>query len=181
MDRQAQLEQAVLDCGAAKVASTEVEKIPFRREFRAACEVNTCGNFNKCWTCPPCVGDIDELMERAKGYRHALVYQTIASLEDSFDIEGMLEAGARHNQLAQKLAETVIAQMPEETLHLSAGGCRVCEVCAKREEQPCRFPELALASLEAYGVLVSELAEQCGLKYINGQNTVTYFGAILYM
>lgn len=27
---------------------------------------------------------------------------------------------------------------------------------------------------------VSELAASCGMKYINGQNTVTYFGAVLF-
>lgn len=46
--------------------------------------------------------------------------------------------------------------------------------------EPCRFPDRAMASLEAYGVAVSELAEACGMKYINGQSTVTYFGAFLY-
>ena len=37
-----------------------------------------------------------------------------------------------------------------------------------------------MASLEAYGVNVSELASASGMKYINGQNTVTYFGAVFF-
>ena len=45
--------------------------------------------------------------------------------------------------------------------------------------EPCRFPEKAIGSLEAYGVNVSLLAQTAGMRYINGQNTVTYFGAIL--
>ena len=56
----------------------------------------------------------------------------------------------------------------------------MCPVCAKREDKPCRFPGKALASLEAYCISVSDLAASCGMKYINGQNTVTYFGAVMF-
>ena len=66
-----------------------------------------------------------------------------------------------------------------QILHLGAGGCRVCPVCGRRTGEPCRFPEKAIGSLEAYGVNVSLLAEAAGMRYINGQDTVTYFGAIL--
>ena len=34
--------------------------------------------------------------------------------------------------------------------------------------------------LEAYGINVSKLAEVAGMNYINGKDTVTYFGAILF-
>jgi predicted metal-binding protein len=53
-------------------------------------------------------------------------------------------------------------------------------VCAKRTDEPCRHPDLAMASLEAYGFNVSRLAAAADMKYINGQNTVTYFGAVLF-
>ena len=65
-------------------------------------------------------------------------------------------------------------------LHLGAGGCHLCEVCAKKTGEPCRHPDRAVASLEAYGVNVSALARLCGMKYINGENTVTYFGALFF-
>jgi predicted metal-binding protein len=68
----------------------------------------------------------------------------------------------------------------KNVLHLSAGGCGVCKVCAKRTNEPCRFPEKAITSLEAYGINVSRLAAASDMKYINGQNTVTYFGAVLF-
>ena len=66
------------------------------------------------------------------------------------------------------------------SLFLCAGGCRICEVCAKKTGEPCRHPELAMPSLEAYGVNVSKLATAAGMKYINGQNTVTYFSGVLF-
>ncbi|MBM3714098.1 MAG: DUF2284 domain-containing protein, partial [Actinobacteria bacterium] len=65
-------------------------------------------------------------------------------------------------------------------LQLTAGECSVCQVCAQVENKPCRFPEKAISSLEAYCMNVSTLAGLCNMKYINGQNTVTYFGAFLF-
>ncbi len=41
--------------------------------------------------------------------------------------------------------------------------------------------ESAVASLATYGVNVSKLAPAAGMKYINGKDTVTYFGAVLFV
>lgn len=171
--------ESMLTMGAHKAGIVACSEIPFNPIFRQACEANYCGMYGRCWMCPPHVGEIDQLIAEAKGYSTAVVYQTIAPLEDSFDIEGMLEAGQKHNDLAQAITSYLRERLPQGGwLHLGAGGCRFCEKCAKQEEQPCRFPDHALASLEAYGVAVSELAPLAGMQYINGQNTVTYFGAV---
>ena len=82
--------------------------------------------------------------------------------------------------MSQELRKVFEIADMNKVLHLGAGGCGVCEKCAKQTGEPCRFPTLALASLEAYGVNVSELAKTAGMKYINGQDTVTYFGAVLF-
>ena len=50
----------------------------------------------------------------------------------------------------------------------------------KAGRQALPVPDKALASLEAYCISVSDLAASCGMKYINGQNTVTYFGAVMF-
>ncbi len=178
-DRLTELTKQIEEMGANHAGWIPVEKITFDPYFREMCKANACGNYGKCWMCPPDVGDIHELIQEAKQFQYAIVYQTIGTLEDSYDFEGMMEAGGRHNQLARKIFDA-FSQMPfSRKLHLGAGGCRVCPVCAKRENKPCRHPELAMASLETYGVNVSELAASCGMKYINGPDTVTYFGAVL--
>ena len=129
--------------------------------------------------CPPHVGEVEELIARARRFRHILVYQTVTALEDSYDIEGMLAAGEAMNRLTLRLRERLDQLEAGARLHLGAGGCRMCSRCAKLEGRPCPFPDRALASLEAYGINVSVLAPQAGMKYINGANTVTYFGAVL--
>lgn len=171
--------EKLVELGAYKAAVLPVADIVFDPSFRLLCEQNACGHYGKCWMCPPDAGEINTLIAKARAFTWAAVYQTVGQLEDSYDIEGMTEAAQRHNDLAQLISQR-LAGPGSGTLHLGAGGCRVCPVCAKRTGEPCRFPDRAMASLETYGVAVSQLAESCGMKYINGQNTVTYFGALLY-
>ena len=164
MDYSALAEQ-VRGLGAYKAGVVDLQDVRFDRAFRAMCETNACGNYGKCWMCPPDAGDIDALMNEAQSYQKALVYQTAARL---------------HNELSRALAKWFATLPFAKKLHLGAGGCHMCGVCAKRTNEPCRHPELAMPSLETYGIDVSELAASSGMKYINGQNTVTYFGALLF-
>ena len=166
--------------GAYKANVIDASEIVLDRAFRDMCASNSCGMYGKCHMCPPDVGDIDELMAQTANYDYVLVYQTVTELEDSFDFEGMIEAKKKSYPLAQSLREVFADMSITKTLHLGAGGCGVCETCAKKTNEPCRFPEKAMPSLEAYGVNVSELAKSSDMKYINGQNTVTYFGAVLF-
>jgi predicted metal-binding protein len=167
------------EAGAAGAGIAEVAHITFRPEFRAACAQNLCGKYGTCWMCPPDVGEIDDMIASAKKYQYMLVFQTIAPLADSFDIEGMERAAAKHNALTLTLAKKLEGVL-EHPLRLGDGACHVCPRCTKTDELPCAYPEEATASLEAYGIAVSELAEQSGLQYINGANTVTYFGGFLF-
>ena len=177
------LREEALALGAFRAELVRVEDISTDASFRSLCASNPCGNYGKNYMCPPDIGSIEELMQELRTYETALVYQTVGILEDSYDFERMMEAGNRHNVLAQKLRILAQERAGQEggiqLLHLGAGGCRVCVACGKRSGEPCRFPEKAIGSLEAYGVNVSLLAQTAGMRYINGQNTVTYFGAIL--
>jgi len=92
----------------------------------------------------------------------------------------MFEAGARHARVSGRIREKVAPLLKKPFLLLSCGGCHLCETCAKREDKPCRFPDQALSSLEGYGVDVYNTTKDTDLKYINGQNTVTYFGMVLF-
>ncbi len=175
------LKEEVLRLGAKSVAVTGVNNISFDTAFRSMCASNACGNYGKSYMCPPDIGEIDDLIREAKTYSQAVVYQTVGLLEDSYDFEGMMEAGRFHNDLAQNVRELFEKNGVKKALHLGAGGWRrLCPVCGKKTGDPCRFPDRAMSSLEAYGINVSRLAKQCGMHYINGENTVTYFGAALF-
>ena len=172
--------QTVLAGGATKAVYITQDEIVLSEDFRRICESNQCGGYGRCWMCPPFIGEIDNLMDTVRSYPRAILYQTIHEIEDSFDIEGMFDAGRNHAYTSVKIDEMLRQQELSEYLHLSCGGCHICETCAKKTDEPCRFPDKALSSLEGYGVDVYNTTKNTTLKYINGSNTVTYFGMVLF-
>jgi len=177
---EAALIQAALDCGAAKAACISGDQVVYSESFRDICRANQCGCYGKCWVCPPEIGEIGELIARAKTYPRGLLYQTIGTLEDSFDIEGMMAAGNRHALVSRDIQTAVSELLQKPFLHLGCGGCHLCPVCAKRTSEPCRHPESALPAMEGYGIDVYNTTRTTPLNYINGTNTVTYFGLVLF-
>lgn len=174
------LTDLITGLGAYKAAVIPTSDVTADVSFRTLCEQNVCGNYGKNWACPPDAGDINELIAKLYGFEYILVYQSVGTLEDSFDFEGMADAAQKHGALVRNVRDKVEEIKLKRALFLGAGGCTVCPVCAKKTDEPCRHPEKATPSLEAYGVNVSLLAKAAGMKYINGQNTVTYFGAVLF-
>lgn len=180
VDRKSLIDVAI-ENGAIKAEVILQEQIVTDKAFWDICASNGCGRFGKYWTCPPAIGKPDELLAELKGYSHAMLYQTIGDIEDSFDIEGMIEVGHNHEEVSRRIhaaANTLFAG--EKFLHLSSGGCYLCERCAKQDDLPCRFPDEALAPMEGYCIDVYKTSTNTDLKYINGTNTVTYFGIILF-
>ena len=175
-----ELIRAALQAGAAKAAVIPGERVALSPAFADICRSNSCGNYGMCWMCPPDVGPVEALMARVRSIRQGLLYQTIAPLEDSFDIEGMEAAARRHARVSQRVQAAVEALLAGACFHLSCGGCNLCERCARRDGAPCRMPDRALPPMEAAGIDVYNTTKDTPLKYINGQNTVTYFGLVLF-
>ena len=180
MEKHQLLISAALSSGATKAAIIPGEKIVTSEHFREMCAANHCGVYGQCWQCPPEIGEISELISQVKQFPYGLLYQSVSEIEDSFDIEGMEEASRRHAQTTQRIREEMRHLLKEDFLHLGSGGCGVCKTCAKRDNLPCRFPEKAMSSMEGYGIDVYTTTKSTDLKYINGQNTVTYFGIVLF-
>ena len=171
---------SALDAGAYKAIMLPAEKIVLSPEFRDICQKNQCGKYGKCWVCPPEIGEIQTLISRVKAYPQGLLYQTIGALEDSFDIEGMMAAGKRHALVSRDLQAILPGLLKKPFLHLGCGGCHLCPVCAKQTGEPCRYPESALPAMEGYGIDVYNTVRTSDMNYINGTNTVTYFGLVLF-
>lgn len=167
----------------ARVACIEASSIATAKSLRTACEQNYCGHYGKNWACPPGVGSYEELTDSLKKYSEAVVVQTIHSLADSFDYEGMMDGQEKHVLLFRAVRDdlrlSLLSCDPGEILGLSAGACTVCENCTYPEGKPCRFPEKSNASLEAYCINVNALLNRCGLEYNNGENTVSYVSLFL--
>ena len=148
--------------------------INFSPELLRACESNVCGNYNKCWTCPPAIESLELQKLKITAFSSAFVFTTKYDLEDSFDYEGMMRGKEFHDKLTAELHE----QFGNKNPVYGAGGCTVCEHCAF--PAPCRFPEKTYTSIEAAGINVTELSKAAGIHYNNGENTVTYFSMVLF-
>lgn len=172
--------QSVLLSGADKAEIISSHEIVLDRSFRDMCAANVCGNYGRCWMCPPDAGDIDILINRLGDYDLVLVYQTIHKMKKSNDYNQMLQAGDIHNRLAQKLRSVFVEAGIPDALHIGAGGCRLCPVCAKKSGSPCRHPEIAMPSLEAYGIDVAKMTEASDMEYMGRQGSVHYFGAVFF-
>ena len=171
--------QKIKELGVSHLAVLPTKNIRFEPSLITLCKANSCGNYGKNWTCPPLAGHTEALIAKAKSFSSALIFQKIYPLEDSFDIEGMAAGSADFQHVIQKALD-IANTLPCPHLVLGAGGCRRCKTCAAINGLPCRFPDRQVASLESYSIQVSSLAEACGMQYINGPNTVTYFGGIFY-
>jgi predicted metal-binding protein len=151
-----------------------VSGIEFSPELYKTCAANACGKYNKCWTCPPAVGPLEAQKEKIMAFSSAFVFTTKSDLDDSFDYEGMMRAKEKHDRLTFEMHERFGGDNPV----FGAGSCSICETCAYPE--PCRFPEKKISSIEAAGINVTELSRLGGLRYNNGEKTVTYFSMILF-
>lgn len=155
--------------------------IPFDPEVRKLCEQNSCGKFGTCWTCPPAVGTLKELHARIMKFDHFLLFDKVYELEDSFDWEGMMTSVKDFQKRIFKYKKEVHKKDSAFSfLTLGAGACMFCETCTYGQQIPCRFPEEALISVEAFGIDAMKMMKDNGLKYNNGPNTVTYIGGIFY-
>lgn len=65
-----------------------------------------------------------------------------------------------------------------EFLPLGTGCCMICKTCSY-PDAPCRFPQKRISSMEACGMVVSEVCRQNHLKYYYEPNTIAYVACVL--
>lgn len=173
-----ELIQLALDAGFTHAAVMDAAKIQPLPEVRDMCAVNTCHRYDACWSCPPACGTLEQCKEKLSRYRTALVVQVMGELEDSFDVEGLQELEQRQKAAFSKLLPLLREKMGD-LLPLGTGCCTVCKECTY-PDAPCRFPEKAVSSMEAYGLLVNQVCTDSGLRYNYGPNTMAYTSCFLF-
>lgn len=171
-------ESALKEAGIAQYGTIKTSEIPFLPFIREICQGNGCGQYGKTWACPPAVGTFEACRSRCLEYEKALVFSAVYPLADSFDYEGMMAGHRAFKALCDRLYALAKPALSHFLL-LSNEGCTRCKSCTY-PDSPCRMPERLFPSVEGFGIHVGQLAEKAGLNYINGENTVTYFGVLLY-
>jgi len=171
------LKQLALDAGFSHISPLDIRTVTLKPEVRQMCASNSCGQYGKCWSCPPGCGELDALQQRLSLYSKGILVQTVGQLEDSFDAEGMMAAEQAHKAHLVSLQAMLLEQYPK-LLTIGAGCCTHCKTCTY-PHAPCRFPEKQISSMEAYGMLVSEVCQKNGMKYYYGPGTIAYTSCFL--
>jgi predicted metal-binding protein len=169
--------QAAMDQGFTHAAALDCKTIQLLPEVRQMCASNSCHMYGKRWSCPPYCGTIEECRANVARYERGILVQTVGELEDELDGETMLETEARHKETFQKLEKILRKRFPK-MLAMGAGCCTKCKVCTCPEE-PCRFPGESFSSMEAYGMLVTQICQANDVKYYYGPCTIAYTSCYL--
>jgi predicted metal-binding protein len=170
------VEQA-LTFGFSHAALLDAGTLSLRSEVRDMCANGKCKTYNTRWSCPPACGTLEEIGAKFAGYRTGIIVQTTAELEDEFDFDGMKDAAKLQGDRFLAFRNELLKQWPT-LIALGAGGCRRCEKCTWPDE-PCRLPDEMLTSMEASGLLVSDVCAANGIAYYYGPKTLTYTGCYL--
>jgi len=153
--------------------------IHITQEVRDRCADNYCGFYGKNYMCPPTVGALDHYRQLLQGYREGLVFSKAYPVKNRYDYKSMVAAGLAFREEIQEINMQAKADQRDCTF-FSAGTCGICESCAIQIDEPCRFPEDAIPSLEAAGIDVVSLSRSLGMTYNNGADKVTYFGLVIF-
>ena len=170
-------EKIVKEAGFTCVALLDIGTLELLDEVRDMCAANTCGKYGANWACPPGCGELEELRKQIARYQWGILVQTVGDVEDSMDFEGMMEAEERHKRQFTELAEVLRKEYPS-LLPLGSGCCTICSACAGPEGE-CRFPDKRISSLEAFGIVVSDLCSRNHMKYYYGPQKIAYTSCYL--
>ena len=167
------------EIGFSRAAAVDIRSLRAQEEVRQLCAANRCQSYGKNWSCPPYTGAPSTLQKQLDRCTGGIVVQTTGELEDEFDMEGIGRIMQQHSRNFVTLARQARLLYPN-VLSLSAGPCTVCRRCTC-PDRPCRFPKKRLSSMEAYGLMVSDVCRAARLPYFTGNKTMTFISCILIM
>ena len=170
-----ELEALAKEAGFTNIGPLRAETIELKPEVRDMCA--SCSQYDKRWSCPPGCGTLEENREKIAAYKTGILVQTVGELEDELDGEGMMEAEQNHKENFRRLHEKLVQLYPN-LLALGAGCCRICKTCAYPDE-PCRFPDKMVSSMEAFGMVVLEVCKANDMPYYYGPNKIAYNSCFL--
>lgn len=170
--------QLARDIGFEDACSLSPETLTPLQAVRDMCASDRCRMYGKRWSCPPACGTLAQCAQKLSGFQSGVLVQTVGVLEDDFDLPGLEKARALHQRRFVTLARQARLSDPG-CLPLTAGGCTRCAACTW-PKKPCRFPGRMLSSMEAYGLLVSDICEKNGMPYYRGEKTITFTGCVLF-
>jgi predicted metal-binding protein len=163
--------------GFSHASTLDAGTLQPRTEVRDMCRADKCRHYDRSWMCPPACGALEENEKRIREYSSGLIVQTTGEMDDDFDYETMMETSRRQRCFFAEFNRALKLEYPR-VLALGNGCCKLCEECAY-PGGPCRYPDDAIQSMEAFGLVVSDVCRENGLGYYYGPKTITFTGCYL--
>ena len=162
---------------AAYIDTADVVQDP---SFRKFCEDNLCGKYNANYACPPDCGTVDEVQQRLKAGKRALVLQSIWDIGSYDNKDEIQKSKKTHNAAILRFTET-LRQAGHKGFCLGYGGCPLCDPCKRVNNEPCAHPEQKISCMSAYCIDVAKLAEKCGLEFAWVPEKLFLFGMYIFL
>ncbi len=170
------IEQTILSFPVCEYAFGGTEEIPFSDKVREVCRKG-CDQYGKNWCCPPYCGSLEDNIGKCRSYTDFCLYSTISETENLRSPYTDKKAKLEHEQVTANIRGALKEGLSD--FYILSSGCMACEHCTCPDE-PCRYPDRQIFSLESHGILVTELIEEMDLSPDYGEDTIAWFGMILF-
>ena len=165
--------------GFSAINRINMEALVTLKEVRDMCAADKCNMYGKRWSCPPSpiCGNIDDAEKNMRSFKEGLLLQYTENMKNPFDYEAIRNAEKTH----KKMFEVLVYQVRitgTRYLALGSGACTRCYTCTY-PDKPCRYPDKLYPSMEAYGLMVSDVCARSGVPYNYGTQAMTFTACIL--
>ena len=145
-------------------------------KFRTICKTDTCGNYNKSWTCPPAVGVPKDCIAKLKEFKEAMIITKTfpIDLNDKAMLEGII---VEHQSICRGVKRLFLKE-GFDVLALTDGRCTYCEKCSYPES--CIAPAEQMPSVSGFGIDMSKYITGCGIEFSFSKTSATLYGIIMY-
>lgn len=155
----------------AFIDSSEIE---FSDRVRTICK-KECSRYGHSWSCPPAVGSVKSCQKVCMNYPKALLFSTVAEVEDYSNMDRLLETKEEHELITRQILH-YLKDNGVVCYALSSESCSICDKCAY--PKACRHPEAVLPCIESHGIVVMNAIEKSSMDFYLGENTVLWFTLI---
>lgn len=153
------------------------DELMFTQRVREVCRAE-CDRYGTSWSCPPAVGSVAECEKKCRGYSRVLFFSTVAETSDILNMEESLRTKKTHEKITRAV-ENYMRGEGLDVMTLSSNSCAICDRCTC-PDAPCRHPDMMHPCIESHGIVVSSLAEHCGMDYTLGDTVFLWFSLIFF-
>ena len=147
-------------------------------KFRKLCEQNKCGTYNKSWTCPPAVGNVEDCVKKLEDYNDAVIITNTFKNLNMEDLDGLKKMMKSHQDLCRDVKKMFQDEGFDE-LTLTDGACTYCKECTYPDKS-CKHPDKKVPSVSGFGIDMGEYIPTTGLTFEFKNDEATLYGLVLF-